>query len=149
MVEEEQGVVGGGVEVGSISADCPMSATVYAEGVARGVALHAVLEVFEVDAFEHELGDVGDCVVAVREEGVEVALEAAGVVLIVRVYVFRVGEVQRAEVELDGFEGAGVHAAAAGAGGHIYALGVQVGVTAAGDVFAVGTHAVFVAVEEG
>jgi len=34
-------------------------------------------------------------------------------------------------------------------GGHIYALGVQVGVAAAGDVFTVGTHAVFVAVEEG
>jgi hypothetical protein len=118
------------------------------ESVTGKISLHPGLKVFTVNAFENELGYVAEGVILRGEEGVEVAGQTAGVVLVVAVDVFGIGKIQRAEVDGEVGEGAGLNAAAAGAGGHVDALGVEVGVAAVGDVFAVGTHAVLVTGEE-
>lgn len=83
MEQEEYRVRGGGVEIRHVAADGPVAAAVDAERVSGAETLHHPLEVFEVDALEDEIGGVCKGVVACGEEGVEVALQAARVVLVV------------------------------------------------------------------
>ena len=61
------------MEVAHRAATLPMTATVDAELVGgAAVALHVVLEVFDVDVVEQRLGEVGEGVVALREPWVDV-----------------------------------------------------------------------------
>jgi hypothetical protein len=63
--------------------------------------LHSTLKILKVYALENEVCDVGEGVVLGGEKGVEIAGEAAGVILVIAVYVFGVGKVQGTEVECD------------------------------------------------
>lgn len=126
-----------------------MASSVHAKGVSSSIALHSVLEVLEVNAFEDELGDISESVVALGEEGVEVTFQTTRVVFIVAVDVLGVGQVQRAEIDSDVGEGAAFDTTATSAGRHVDTLSVEVGIAAVGDVLAIGTHTVLVTGKEG
>lgn len=151
VVEEEDRVVGRGVEVLHLRGATaePVAGAVDAELVVADEALHLRLEVLDGALAEEELGDVRVGVVAAAEEDVQVADQAARVEVVVILDVVVVRAVERAEIaEVAAGEGAGVDAAAAGAGreGHVHEA--EVGVVTVGHVDTVAAERELVAVEE-
>ena len=150
VVEEEDGVVGRGVEVLELgrTAAHPVSATVNTHGVVVvAVALHELLEVLDVDHVEDEFGNllvgvelVADVVVEVTGKATTVVVEVALDVLERRADGSKVGN----EVA----EGAALHTATASTRLKVDVHGIEVGIAPACDVLAVATHGELVAVED-
>ena len=99
VVQEEERVGRAAVEVLHGAADVPVAAAVDAELVVRAaVALHLLLEVLDEGLVEDQAGEVVVGVVALGEPGVQVADQAAWVVLEGAVAAVLVWQVERAEI---------------------------------------------------
>lgn len=152
VVEEEDRVVGAGVEVlelGGAAAE-PVATAVDAEGVVvAAVALHELLEVLDVDLAEDEVGDVLVAVVLAADRGVQVTGQAAAVVVEVALDVLvAVGRADGAKVGDKVVEGAVLDAATTSSGREVDLHGSEPGVGPVGNVLSVATHRPLVTVED-
>jgi hypothetical protein len=150
VVDEEDGVVGRGVEVLELrrSTTEPVSATVDTDGVVVvAVALHELLEVLDVDHVEDELGDLLVGVVGAADVVVEVTGQAAAVVVEVALDVLE-GRADGTKVGDEVAEGTVLNAATASTGLEVDVHGVKVDVLSASDVLAVATHGPLITVED-
>lgn len=150
VVDEEDGVVGAGVEVlelGGATTE-PVAATVHTHGVVVvTVALHELLEVLDIDHVEEQLGDVLVRVEAGADLVVEVTRQAAAVVVEVTLNVV-VRRADGAKVGNKVAEGAVLHTATASARVQVDAHSSEVNAVPVGNVLSVATHGELVAVED-
>jgi hypothetical protein len=149
VVNEEDGVVGGRVEVLKLrgTATEPVAATVHTHGVVVvAVALHELLEVVDFLHVQDQVGDLLVGVVGAADVVVKVTSQAATVVVELVLHVLE-GRADGAKVGDEVAEGAGLHAATASTRLEVDVHGVEVGVTPASNVLAVATHRPLITVE--
>ena len=150
VVDEENGVVGGRVEVLKLRGTTaePVTATVHTHGVVVvAVALHELLEVFDSDHVQHEVGDLLVGVVGAADIVVEVTSQATTVVVELVLDVLE-GRADRAKVGDEVAEGTLLDAATASTGLEVDVHGVKVGIASACNVFAIAAHGPLVTVED-